>query len=440
VGIEKRQAKIRVDWTLVLTLSCTGVLIWGAWTWRRGQHYRHAMTEIRSEMATGRFAIAARKLGDVLAWRPKSDEATYLLGVCEQESGRPRAAAAAWARVAPDSAYAEKAILARVQLLDRSGNVSGAEQLVASLSLEPRIEKTGVCILLVPIYRQLGRLDEARRKIEARWEYLNEIGKGAMEPAIQMLRMHIELTGRPPSVESIREYLGRASRQAPADDRIWLGRANLAIQTGDLDEAKRWLGACVERRPSDVAVWRARLNWSLAARRVDILQEALKHIPAVETSSAQVHRVCAWLFSERGDIAGERGQLEKLIDADPADRTAIDRLVQLAEHGGRTADAVELRRKAIKIDLIRTRYEQLHERKQPVRSAVEMSRLAQALGRRFEARAFLTLAIAENYGSDDLRRDLLRLIPAPSTVEQAGQTLADLVYRELAKSRKSGTD
>ena len=44
------------------------------------------MTEIRSEMVTGRFAIAARKLGDVQAWRPKSDEAAYLLGVWEQTS------------------------------------------------------------------------------------------------------------------------------------------------------------------------------------------------------------------------------------------------------------------------------------------------------------------------------------------------------------------
>jgi thioredoxin-like negative regulator of GroEL len=398
------------------------------------------MTEIRSEMVTGRFAIAARKLGDVQAWRPKSDEAAYLLGVCEQQSGRPRAADDAWARVAPDSAYAEKAILARVQLLARSGKFSDAEQLVASLSLDPRLEKTSVRIMLVPIYRHLGRLDEARRKIEARWEYFNEVGKGAMEPAIQILRMHIELIGRPPSVESTREYLGRASRLAPGDDRIWLGRANLAIQTGDLVVAKRWLDACVERRPSDAAVWRATLSWAVAARRVDILQEALKHIPAGESSSAQVHRICAWLFSERGDVTGERGQLEKLIHADPADRTAIDRLAQLAEQGGRNADAVELRLTAIKIDRIRARYEQLHERKQPVRNAVEMTRLAQALGRRFEARAFLTLAVAENSDSGHLRRELLRLIPVQTTVDQAGRILADLVDRELAESQKSEID
>ena len=69
-----------------------------------------------------------------------------------------------------------------------------------------------------------------------------------------------------------------------------------------------------------------------------------------------------------------------------------------------------------------------------------MTRLAQALGRGFEARTFLTLAVAENSGSDHLRRELLRLIPVQATVDQAGRTLADLVDRGLAESQKSEID
>ena len=52
------------------------------------------------------------------------------------------------------------------------------------------------------------------------------------------------------------------------------------------------------------------------------------------------------------------------------------------------------------------RYEKLYERKQPVRNAIEMARLAEQLGRAFEARAFLTLAIAENPDREDLPREL----------------------------------
>ena len=48
---------------------------------------------------------------------------------------------------------------------------------------------------------------------------------------------------------------------APDDDRVWLGKANLAIRTGMYDEAERWLAACLGRRPGDAPVWRARLNW-----------------------------------------------------------------------------------------------------------------------------------------------------------------------------------
>ena len=44
------------------------------------------------------------------------------------------------------------------------------------------------------------------------------------------------------------------------DDRVWLGRANVAITTGNWDEAAPWLDRCVLKRPDDPAVWRARLE------------------------------------------------------------------------------------------------------------------------------------------------------------------------------------
>jgi hypothetical protein len=55
----------------------------------------------------------------------------------------------------------------------------------------------------------------------------------------------------------------------------------------------------------------------------------------------------------------------------------------------------------------------LHERGQPIRGAVEMARLAERLGRRFEARAFLIMAISEDPDREDLRRDLERVDSGP---------------------------
>ena len=71
--------------------------------------------------------------------------------------------------------------------------------------------------------------------------------------------------------------------------------------------------------------------------------------------------------------------------------------------------AAQFRSKKADIDRLRARYLKRHDRKQPIRDAVELAHLAEQLGRRFEARVFLSIAISEDPGRADLRRDLERL-------------------------------
>jgi enediyne biosynthesis protein E4 len=287
----------------------------------------------------------------------------------------------------------------------------------------------------VPIFRELGRLEDAKRLIEARWEHFNAMGQGAMEPAMKMVQLHIELTTKPDSVESVRAYLESASRQSPDDDRVWLGQANLALRTGAYDEAARLLDACQKRRPGDLPVWWARMHWGMAVGQVAAVQESLKQLPVAEATLAQVHEIAAWLFFKRGDVISERRELEHLIAVDPAKLTALDRLAQLAEIDGQPARAAEFRRERAEVRRVRARYEELYERKQPVRNAVEMARMAEQLGRTFEAQAFLTLAIAENPDRADLSRALGRLMQGRVRAAQSGQSLADAVTYELANDR-----
>jgi enediyne biosynthesis protein E4 len=282
----------------------------------------------------------------------------------------------------------------------------------------------------VPIYSQLGRLDEAERLIEDRWEHLKETGEGASEQAIDLVRMHIELAFRPNPVENVHDYLDQASRLAPEDDRVWLGRANLAIRTGAYDQAERWLDSCRRRRPEDVPVWSARLRLGVATERIDVVRQALLHLPAAESTEAQLHRLNAWLCSHRRDVEAERRELERLVAADPADLTALDRLARLTEKGGQPARAAELLRKKAEIERLRARYEKLYDRKQPIRDAVEMAHLAEQLGRVFEARVFLTLAISEDPDRADLRHNLGRLSQSSATVARRGQTLAEALAHE----------
>jgi enediyne biosynthesis protein E4 len=414
-----------------VALALAGGLTWSVRVWWTGRRYESAMAEVESEIGAGRYAIACRDLEELLSWRADpTGGIVYVLGSCELARGRYRAADEAWARVMPGSAFSERAIRGRLRLLHDRGQYAAAERLINDAAEDPRNDRSALRLLLVPMYRLLGRIDEAERLIEDHWEHLNAMGEGALEPAIQLLRRHIELTLKPAAVEDVRAELDAAAGPAPDDDRVWLGRANLAIRTGDYGEAGRWLEACLLRRPEDAAVWRARLSWGIAANRADVVQQALTHLPAASSSRAQVLRLRAWLSSHRGDVESERRELESLIAAGTADPTALGRLARLAEQDARHDLAAERLREKAEIDRLRARYERLHNRNQPIRDAAEMAHLAEQLDRTFEARGFLTVAISEDPDRRELRHDLERIGPRPATIVGRGLTLADVLAHE----------
>jgi len=414
--IDANRAKSRRRRRFLLTALCGAGLLSGGWAWWADRRYKSAMEEIELDIMAGRYAIACRNLHQLLSWNSdRKGGIVYLLGSCELARGRNQAAAEAWERVVPGSAFSERAIRGRMRLFHDSGQLAAAERLINAAALDPRNDRTSLLAYLVPIYSQEGRIDEALRLIKTRWEHLNDLGEGSLEPAIKLVLQHIELNDKPTPVETIRAFLDQATRLAPEDDRVWLGRANLAIRTGAYDEAKQWLDACVRRRPEDVPAWRARLSWGMATNRLDVVQQALAHVPTVESTPAQVHRLNAWLAAKQGDVVTERRELDRLVAADPTDRSALGRLAQLADENGQPARAAELLGQKAEIDRLLARYLELYERKQPIRDAIKMARLAEQLGRRFEARVFLTVAISDEPGRTDLRQDLGRLSQSPAT-------------------------
>jgi tetratricopeptide (TPR) repeat protein len=433
---QRSMAKRRRAWRLVPAFLFVG-LIWGGWAWWMDRRYTGSMAEIKAEIMAGRYALACRNLEELLSWKADPDgELVYNLGSCELARGRDQAAEKAWARVVPGSAFVERAIRGRMRLRNKAGRLAAAEQLVKAAAEDPRNDRTGLLVLLMPMFSELGRVDEAERLLEDRWEHFNALGEGALEPAIQLLRLHIDLGRKAAPVEAIRTVVEQAARRAPNDDRVWLGRSNLAFRTGAYDEAGRWLDACLLRRPDDLPVWCARLNWGIATHRVEVVTQAMTHLPAAESRPAEIHRLDAWLASKRGDLERERRALKRLLATDPADLTAVDRLAKLAETVGQPAEAAELRRKRGDIERLRARYEKLHERNQPFRDAVEMARLAEQLGREFEARAFLTVAISENPEREELRHELRRMSSQSSApMAERRRTLTDVLAHELGNER-----
>src|SRR5262245_8647538 len=228
-------------WGLMLGMATIAAgLLWAGWRiWRAG-HDRKAMGAIREDIRDGRNATAASKLQAYLAAEPDSDEALYLLGSCDMALGRAQAADASWARVPPGSRFAARAFLGRMQIQLGRGRPAAAERLIKDALNDPRVDGSGLPILLGPILCQQGRLDEALQIIEVRWSRLDEMGEGASELAIELVRLSIELRRKPMPIDRVRSVLDQAASQGPGDDRVWLGEANLAIRTGQFDEAARW--------------------------------------------------------------------------------------------------------------------------------------------------------------------------------------------------------
>jgi tetratricopeptide (TPR) repeat protein len=187
----RRMSKNRRRWRYLLALLLAAGLLWVASALRQRRRDRSAVAEIETETNNGRFEIAARKLSELLPRRPVSDQAAYLLGTCEKARGRYQAATEAWARVTPGSEFSYQAAQARVRLAEDNGRFADAERLVNEAVQDPRSERTELLVMLVPLFSQPGRLDEAERLVEARWEHLKVIGEEASERAIFQLQARI---------------------------------------------------------------------------------------------------------------------------------------------------------------------------------------------------------------------------------------------------------
>jgi enediyne biosynthesis protein E4 len=428
-----RRGRRPARWLAVIA----GVLLfsWAGWRLWEVRRHRRAMAEAKAEIQVGRHGHAARVLLAQAAGGPGRDEVAYLLGVCEQARGRDQEAADAWARVPLGSPFAARAIQGLMELQVRRGRLADAERLIEQALADPRIDASALRVFLGLVYSLEGRIEEGQRLVESSWRRLNEAGQVASERAIQLIRLHVHLRQEAATVDVMRAFLDQARRLAPDDDRVWLGRAHLALRSGAFDEAAQWLDACRRRRPEDVAVWRARLDWAMAAGRDAEARAALARLPAAGATEAQVRRVAAWLAARRGDAGAHRRALERLVAADPADHDAIDRLAALSQPLAHPGRAEEPGRRKARTDRLGTRFRELYRRNQPIRDAAEMGRLAEQLGRPFEAEAFLTLAVATDPDRPDLRNDLARLSRSnrewSRALDAPGLTLARAVASEL---------
>ena len=176
----------------------------------------------------------------------------------------------------------------------------------------------------------------------------------------------------------------------PEDDRVWLGRANLAIWLGQLEEAGRWLDACFAKRPEDPAVCSARLDLARATQDLDAVRRVAG--PSARRAGSSLPRSCGSAAgSPRGpamnrsnggscwhSTAEEPGRYRGL---GPAGRAGPVK-------AGRRDEVEAFRRKKAEMSALRERYAAITEGGTANPHAEELGRLAEALGRRIEARGW----------------------------------------------------
>jgi len=413
---------------------CSGVLL-SLLAWVFVGHVnamRHArMVQAAKVALSGHSTLEARRLlAEVTTSWPSDDEAAFLLGACEQSLGRPEAAAVAYARIPASSAFAAHAAMFRAKILLGRDSVAEAEPLLlmamlgrGPIALEAR--KT-----LVNLFKMEGRFDEARTLV---------LGASDFYPDPGGLLREAETLGsnNPSAIEATRLALERASKNAPDDDRIWLGWANLAIRTGRFEDASRWLDRCLSRRPDDPAVWRAKLDWGLARESSEAVIEAARKTPPDRFSPSEVLNIKAWLAARSGDLEGERQAHEELSTREPGNLRSLSRLADLAMLEGRVEEAARLRDRHAKLNRVRHDYQALIDSLNPG-NAQQAAEMAEELGRPVEALSLWSIVAQSEPGNREPLMARAR-IDARESSRRPGPTLRDLVAERDASPRRRPT-
>ncbi|MFO0952719.1 MAG: FG-GAP-like repeat-containing protein [Isosphaeraceae bacterium] len=413
-----------------------------AWAKRRGSTARRAL---RRRTGAGATSLP-RCRGLALAQRARPDDPgiAYDLGLCGNGLGNADAAVRAW-ELSPaarrwgrwrPSAWP----IPKSAAVGWPGPRWPFERWTAARSGP---EAAHVVETLLGLVRLEMRSAEIRPLVEKLWTLTARAGTGALAkgltPPRELLRLHAMIDLDPSPTTSYRELLLKAEAQAPEDDRVWLGLANVALREGDLAEADRRLQRCEAARRNDPAVLRARLDWARTSGDLERTLAVLQAMPAEGLDPVALFDVQAWLARERGDTAAEREALRSRLEWESSHAAALGRLAELSSLSGDREEARALRARKSDVDEKLAVYRETYYDADPATRGPEMAAQAEALGRRFEARAWWELYASAHPGDRNALDQLAKLLqttkpPSPpslaevlatSTPSQSPRTTAD---------------
>jgi tetratricopeptide (TPR) repeat protein len=373
----------------------------------QASHQRRDLDLARAEIARGQFAAALLRLEPLAASQPRwaggGDEIDYWLGQCRWRTGRREAALEALGRVSEGGEYGRRAAMMVALALLEKGRWRAAEERLERALMRGGPGLAEVRGQLDQVYRMQARLEDAARLLR---DGLDE----ASDPVRTLRALWRTERGTPP-YETIEQALAIGERLDPSDDRIWLGRARVATQTGRLEEAESWLKRCTDAR-ADEPVWRAWLDWARAAERPDAAGRALRAIGATRLGPTVRLRWCAWFAQRAGEPAAERKWLEDWFALEPRNPIILSRLAALATSAGEADRAAALRAAKADVDRALDAYNRTMTASDTPGGALDrlaLGRLAESIGRRDDARVWYTLALRAEPDHSEARAALARL-------------------------------
>ncbi|MFO0951926.1 MAG: FG-GAP-like repeat-containing protein [Isosphaeraceae bacterium] len=385
----------------VVALVVASVAVTAARSWT----YRNAFLRALAEADAGNNEAAAGHLAPLVdrppMWDPvEPGRAPFLLGVCRWRLGRRDEALEAFARVPGSSPFGPDAAAYLAEGdLDR-GRWRAAEDRLERAFRASAKPSTTLLAALERVYRMQARIGDAARMIRAKIEDDPPAGLAALRDLWRTER-------GTPDVEAIARAQEIGSKLAPDDERVWLGRARLAIESGRLSEAETWLKRCETKNP-DAPVWRAVLDWARVAGRPDQAARALRSLETVNEPDAltDLERLTwrAWFAERAGDAAAEARALEGLITLAPRDTRWLARLAAVEPKA-----AAKMRERKAEVDRALDEYTQLMARPNPPQSVPELldsARLADAAGRPFDARVWRLAVLRLNPADAEARTRL----------------------------------
>jgi enediyne biosynthesis protein E4 len=428
-----RPLRRRLAWWLGLA-GLAAALVWlGVERWSRAE-----LGRVEREIKRGEVRAARARLDRLGLLGLGGVEAAYWRGACAEAEGDVDGALAAWSRIPEGTSRFANATLRRARLAIERGRLAVAEEALERARGvfppgSPAFAMRAGQLQQLDLFT--GRFDELRRRIEEEW------AASGHRPEVLQKHFLVDDTRTYP-VDALRSRLEEAGRAVPEDDRVWLGKANLAIRTAQYAEADAWLKRCLERRAEDPSVWRARLECAVSSDRPGEAIEAMRHLPAGVLEPGAILSLRAWLAARLGDEQAERAALGRWRESAPGETRVLARQIAMAARDGRADQVAELRRRKAELDRASDAYRMAMINRVPSGRYAELGRLAESLGRRFEARGWWTLALEQpglaaeaRAGLDRLDRDdrdLASSRPArdassPGTLADA---LADLIRRD----------